>query len=679
MTPFAVWAPHAKSVAVQVAGSPHPLSRDDSGWWRTEISGVKPGSDYAFVVDGSKPLPDPRSPWQPNGVHSPSRLVDHGAFAWTDRHWQPRPLSSAVLYEVHIGTFTPEGTFDSAIEKLDYLRDLGITHVELMPVNEFSGDWGWGYDGVNLFAPHHSYGGPDGLKRLVDACHARHLAVLLDVVYNHFGPTGNYLASFGPYFTSHYKTPWGEAVNLDGPESGEVRRFFIDNALFWLSDYHFDGLRLDAVHALMDASAVHFLEQLADEVRVLEAITGRRKILIAESDLNDPQVVRSPVVGGYGLEAQWSDDFHHALHAVLARETSGYYEDFGRVAQIGKALTDSFVFDGEYSAHRKRRHGRPAVGVSSHRFLGYLQTHDQVGNRARGERIAHLAGMRRAKIGVALVLTSPFIPMLFQGEEFGASAPFQYFTHHDEEALARAVSEGRKREFAAFGWAPADVPDPQDPETFRRSKLDWQELESGSHREMLQWYRDLIALRRQLPELAAERAENLSFDAGEDCLRVKRGSIHLVCNLGEAERSVREENPAEIVLSSDSSARIEEFDILLPGDSCAIIREKNARGDTLARRSLFTTANAAKNSSWKTLSAGCDLGWNRSQLFHLLRVRHKSGTVSVRYDRRKSDRMHSTAREHRLHLALLRTRPEVRAVVWLPRARSIRPGPRSTL
>ena len=445
------------------------------GWWTAEAVSAAPGTDYAFRLDGGPPLPDPRSVWQPQGVHGPSRVLDHGAFPWTDGRWQQGPLPSAVLYELHVGTFTPEGTFEAAIARLDHLVDLGITHVELMPVAEFPGSRGWGYDGVDLYAPHHAYGGPEGLKRLVNACHAKGFAVLLDVVYNHLGPAGNYLERFGPYFTARHQTPWGPAVNLDGPGSDEVRRFFCDNALMWLRDYHLDGLRLDAVHALVDTSAVSFLEQLAAEVHALEAHLGRHLVLIAESDLNDPRVVRPPELGGYGLGAQWSDDFHHALHTVLTGERDGYYADFGSLADLAKALTGTFVYDGRYSHFRGRRHGRPTAGLTGDHFLGYLQNHDQIGNRAQGERSSHLPNSGRLKIAAALVLTSPFIPLLFQGEEWGASTPFQYFTDHDDPELGRAVREGRRVEFAGFGWAPEAIPDPQDPATFARSKLDWQE------------------------------------------------------------------------------------------------------------------------------------------------------------------------------------------------------------
>ena len=564
---FSVWAPKARAVSVRVDGRDYAMDANDLGWWKKAIAEAGPGTDYFFVLDGGKAVPDPRSQWQPEGVHGPSRVVDHSVFPWTDRAFVATALAQAIVYELHVGTFTPAGTFESAIERLDYLKDLGITHVELMPVNEFSGDWGWGYDGVDLFAPHHAYGSPDALKRLVDACHARGMAAILDVVYNHFGPTGNYLSMFGPYFTKHYATPWGEAINLDGPGSLEVRRFFCDNALHWLRDYHFDGLRLDAIHALLDQSAIHFLEQLAGEVRAFSA----SKVLIAESDLNDPRVVRPTELGGYGMDAQWSDDFHHALHSALTGETSGYYEDFGSLEALAGALTNTFVYDGRYSRHRQRIHGRPATGVSSHRFLGYAQTHDQVGNRAQGERLSHLAGSGRVKIGAALVLLSPFIPMLFQGEEFAASTPFQYFTHHEEEDLGRAVSEGRKREFAAFGWKPEDVPDPQDPRTFQRSKLLWQELESADHKQILDWYRALIRLRKTTPALSAERDASMAVDWGEAWIRLDRGGCAVFCNLAPHAQGLLVGKFTHILLASDESARIDHDTVVLPGESAVVL------------------------------------------------------------------------------------------------------------
>jgi maltooligosyltrehalose trehalohydrolase len=508
-------------------------------------------------------------------VHGPSRVLGQGAFPWTDERWQPRPLPSAVLYELHVGTFTPVGTFEAAIERLDHLVELGVTHVELMPVAEFPGERGWGYDGVDLYAPHHAYGGPEGLKRLVNAAHGKGLAVLLDVVYNHLGPAGNYLERFGPYFTDRYQTPWGQAVNLDGPGSDEVRRFFCDNALMWLRDYHLDGLRLDAVHALMDTSAVPFLEQLAAEVRALEAHLGRHLVLIAESDLNDPRVVRPSELGGYGLAAQWSDDFHHALHAVLTGERAGYYADFGRLADLAQALTGTFVYDGRYSRFRGHRHGRPTAGLTGDHFLGYLQNHDQVGNRARGERSSHLVNAGRLKIAAALVLTAPFVPLLFQGEEWGASTPFQYFTDHEDAELGRAVSEGRRAEFVAFGWAPDEVPDPQDPATYLRSKLEWRERERESHAGLFAWYRALIRLRRQSPALTDGRLERVRvhFDEAARWLVLERGPVTVACNLAaQAQRlPIRRQQPSEVLLTSDPMIEVGASGVALPPDSVVVL------------------------------------------------------------------------------------------------------------
>ena len=450
---FEVWAPRARTMDVKIGDKKFPLAQKQRGWWSAEVEEAGPDTDYGFVIDGLEPpLPDPCSQWQPNGVHGTSRVVDHAAFAWSDSGWQAPPLSSALIYELHLGTFTPEGTLKAAESHLDYLKDLGVTHVELMPIANFPGKRGWGYDGVDLYAPYNGYGEPGDLKHFVDACHAKGLAVVLDVVYNHLGPVGNYLEKFGPYFTASHSTPWGGAVNFEEAGATEVRRYLIDNALMWLRDYHMDGLRLDAVHAFNDRSAIHFLEQLTGEVRRLEAAMGKHFYLIAESDLNDPRIVKAEEAGGYGLDAQWSDDFHHALFAVISGERAGYYADFGSLAQLAKSLRCVFVYDGTYSEHRQRNHGRPVVGLSGHRFIGFVQNHDQVGNRARGERVSHEAGMGRAKIAAALVLTSPFVPMLFQGEEFGASAPFLYFTDYDDPELGRMISEGRKKEFVAFGW-----------------------------------------------------------------------------------------------------------------------------------------------------------------------------------------------------------------------------------
>jgi len=495
-------------------------------------SGDAPEVDYQFVLDDGDAYPDPRSPWQPYGIHGESRTVDHSRFRWTDEGWRAPPLSSAVIYELHIGTFTLEGTFDAAIEKLDALVDLGVTHIELMPVAEFPGDRGWGYDGVDLFAPHHGYGGPGGLKRLVDACHARGLAVVLDVVYNHLGPDGNYLNKYGPYFTDRHQTVWGSAVNLDGPGSPEVRRFLIDNAVMWLRDYHMDGLRLDAVHVIVDSSPVHFLEELAIAVEELQIALGRRLVLIAESDLNDPRIVIPRDSGGYGLHAQWSDDFHHALHCLLTGETSGYYSDFGSMEDLVKALTQVFVYNNRFSRFRGRMHGLPVENLSFNHFLGYLQNHDQIGNRARGERIHHMVSPQVAMIGAALVLTAPFVPMLFQGEEWSASSPFPYFTDHQDMQLAQAVRQGRWEEFSAFGWNPEQIPDPQDEQTFLSAKLNWDERDREPHRRMLDWYRSLIRLRKEYPDLSpgSTQPARVDFDVEASWLRIQRGRLVVLCN-----------------------------------------------------------------------------------------------------------------------------------------------------
>lgn len=572
MTAFGVWAPAAGRVEVEVRGGRTPMVPDgDRGWHRAEVDGVGPGDDYRFVVDGDA-LPDPRSPWQPDGVHGPSRLVDHGAFAWTDHGWGGVHLPSAVLYELHVGTFSAGGTFDGLTERLDHLVDLGVDAVELMPVNEFPGRRGWGYDGVDLFAPHHAYGGPDGLKRLVDACHRRGLGVVLDVVYNHLGPAGNYLSRFGPYFTDRYRTPWGEAVNLDGPGSEEVRAFVVDNALMWLRDYHLDGLRLDAVHGLVDTSATHVLEQLHVAVERLGAALGRPLFLIAESDLNDPRVVRRPEVGGYGVDAQWSDDLHHALHAVLTGERSGYYSDFGSMADVASALRQGFVYGGRYSAHRGRPHGRVDPALPGWRLLGYLQTHDQVGNRARGERIGALASPGRLKVGAALVLTSPFVPMLFAGEEWAASTPFPYFTDHEDPELADAVRRGRRAEFASFGWDPQDIPDPQDPETFAAARLDWDELRGEPHASILDWYRRLIDLRRRTPALRDGRLDAVvtRHDDAARWLVVERGPVTVAANIGWAEARV--EAVGDLVLASDPAVEARhDGTVALPPDTVAVV------------------------------------------------------------------------------------------------------------
>jgi maltooligosyltrehalose trehalohydrolase len=568
---YRVWAPKARNVQLELNDTVVPLQPGDDSWWTAEIP-RRPGDRYAYRVDGEGPFPDPRSLDQPCGVHGPSAWIAHD-FPWTDDGWQPPPLSAAVVYELHVGTFTVEGTFAAAIDRLPHLVDLGVTHVELMPVAEWSGDRGWGYDGVNFFAPHRAYGGPDGLKQFVDACHRNRLAVVLDVVYNHAGPCGNYLSRFGPYFTDRYCTPWGPAVNLDGPQSDDVRRFFADNAAMWFRDYHIDGLRLDAVHALIDSSATHFLRQLAVETRAMEAALGRHLCLIAESDLNDPQVVEPLESGGFAMDAQWSDDFHHAVHAVLTGERSGYYEDFGRLSDIATALQQAFVYAGRYSRHRGRVHGRAPIGLSGSRFIVSIQNHDQVGNRARGERLGHLVSPERVKIAAALLFTSPFVPMIFQGEEWGASSPFLYFTSHDDASLGDAVRDGRRREFAAFGWDPDQIPDPQDEATWRQSQLRWDELSRPEHRDMLEWYRALITLRRDVPSLrdGDYTACRVTVDESQQWLTVRRRDVVLVCNLSQQAVQIPLTGVSGVRLASTPDVAVCDGQVRLPRESCAVI------------------------------------------------------------------------------------------------------------
>jgi maltooligosyltrehalose trehalohydrolase len=549
---------------------------DEQGWWRLRVEEAGPGTDYGFQVnDEQAVVPDPRSLWQPNGVHGLSRVYDQNEFAWADAAFQPPPLSSAVIYELHVGTFTPEGTLDGAIAKLDYLVKLGISHVELMPVASFDGTHGWGYDGVALFAVHEPYGGPDALKRFVDAAHAKGLAVVLDVVYNHFGPSGNYTGKFGPYTIDSHHTPWGGAVNLEGPWSHVVRRYFIDNALMWMRDFHIDGLRLDAVHAYVDRSAIHFLEQLAQETRALEAALGKSKVLIAESDSNDPRIVSAREAGGLGMDAQWSDDFHHALFSVLNRgPREGYYVDFGSLAQLAKALEQTFVYDGIFSGHRKRVHGKSARHLPQHRFLGFIQNHDQVGNRAVGERLQENVGFERAMVAAAIVMMSPFVPMIFQGEEWAAASPFQYFADHSDAALAKAVSAGRRKEFEAFGWDPNSIPDPEKRETFQRSKLQWQEAGEGDHARMLAWYRDLIRLRRSTPGLNNGEPGNIrvSYEEQEKWISFERGDIRVLCNFGERERAFPVPTGTAVLLGSQAGLATRDGMIAVGADSVAIVR-----------------------------------------------------------------------------------------------------------
>jgi maltooligosyltrehalose trehalohydrolase len=583
---FTVWAPDAELVELLLCGPPderraaperHPMAPEGGGWWSLTVDDAGPGTDYLYSVDGGPGRPDPRSRWQPYGVEGPSRVLDDEAFEWSDAGWVPPLPGDAVIYEIHVGTFSAEGTFRGAIGHLHELAELGVTHVQMMPVAAFSGRWGWGYDGVDLFAPHPIYGSPDDLKAFVDAAHGHGLAVLLDCVYNHLGPVGNFLRDFGPYFTDKYATPWGEAVNVDDAGSTEVRRFIVDNALMWLRHYRIDGLRLDAVHAIIDTSAVHILEQLSAEVEALGAEVGRRFVLVAESDRNDPRMLQPRSAGGLGIDAHWNDDFHHAVHVALTDEQESYYVDYGGLKPLADALRHAYVYRGQYSEHRERNHGRPAVGLSGHSFVGYVQNHDQIGNRAQGERATHLLGPRRLMIAAAVVMTSPFVPMLFQGEEWAASAPFPYFAdHRDDPDLADAVRQGRLDEFAAFGWDPDVVADPEDPATFRSARVDRTERSREPHASLWRWYRDLIALRTAEPSLRDGRFDevDVAFDDGRGTLAYRHGDIGLALNLGPEIAMVTLPGglALEVVLASDDRVAATGAEVELPPDTVAVVR-----------------------------------------------------------------------------------------------------------
>lgn len=570
-----VWAPRASMVDLVTRRGSVPMEQVGGGWWSVELPSSLEKSDYAFSLDGGEPRPDPRSQFQPEGVHGFSRPVDFGSFSWTDQGWRPPPLSASIIYELHVGTFTMEGTFDGAISKLDQLVELGITHVELMPIAEYSGDRNWGYDGVDLFAPHHSYGGPMGLMRFVDACHARGLGVIIDVVYNHLGPDGAYLSLFGPYTTDRYRTPWGSAINLDGAESEEVRRFLCDNAVAWLRDYHCDGLRIDAVHAFFDMSAFHFLEQLRSEVRWLEASLGRSLVIIAESDLNQPALVTPPEAGGQGLDAQWNDDFHHAIHSLITTERAGYYIDFGSLEAFARSLTNVFVYDGKFSAFRRRNHGRPVGDLSAHRFVGFIQNHDQIGNRALGERLGQLVDVNLLKMAAAALFTGPFVPMLFQGEEWNASTPFLYFTGYSDRALGDAVRTGRRQEFAHIAEV-KDVPDPQDRATFDRSKLNWAERDEEPHRDILNWYKSLVELRRHFRDFVDpdRRSLSVSYDEASRWLLIQRRRSVVLFNFGLEHISIplrNRGNQLKIALASQPESRIGVDHADIPGRTVTIL------------------------------------------------------------------------------------------------------------
>jgi len=571
-----VWAPAVDRVRLrrEGGGADAELDRDEGGWWRASLA-LEDGEVYGFILGDSDAVrPDPRSRRQPRGVHEPSAYFDHAGFAWTDQAWTGRQLAGGLIYELHIGTFTPDGTLDAAIGRLDHLVDLGVTHVELLPVNGFNGEWNWGYDGVLWYTVHESYGGPAAYQRFVDAAHAAGLAVVQDVVYNHLGPSGNHLPEFGPYLRDARRNTWGFSVDLDEPA---VRAYIVENALMWLRDYHVDGLRLDAVHALKDDGPVHILQELAEASDALSAHVGRPLTLIAESDLNDPRLIMPREAGGYGLTAQWSDDWHHSVHVALTGETVGYYEDFAALEAVPKVWASGFFHDGTYSSFRGRDHGFPIPReVATGRLVTFAQSHDQVGNRAEGDRLSQSLSFERLAVAAVLTLTAPGTPMLFQGEEWGASTPWQFFTSHPEPELGEATAKGRREEFARMGWGSAPVPHPQDPETFRRSTLQWEESDVGDHGRLLALYRALARLRRQHPELTDPSFAQLDAcvsegsDAAHRSFRLRRGTLEVLINLTHAAETF--DGVAHVLLATDAATALSGDSLLLPPDSAAVVQ-----------------------------------------------------------------------------------------------------------
>ena len=586
-----VWAPRARRMRVRTLADdgarsaereltgPHPRE-GVSGWWSADLD-LDDGERYGFLIDDSDQVrPDPRSRRQPDGVHGPSAAFDPHRFAWTDSAWTGRQLAGGVLYELHLGTFTPDGSLDAAIARLDHLAELGITHVELLPVNAFNGAWNWGYDGVLWYAVQESYGGPRAYQRFVDAAHARGLAVIQDVVYNHLGPSGNYLPEFGPYLRAGEGNPWGDSIDL---HERAVRDHILANAEMWMTDFHVDGLRLDAVHALHDESPVHILQELAQRTDALSAQLDRPLSLIAESDLNDPTLILPREAGGFGLTAQWSDDWHHSVHVALTGETTGYYADFAAADAVPKVSRHGFFHDGTYSSFRGRVHGSPIPdAVPSWRLVTFAQDHDQVGNRARGDRLSATLSPARLAVAAVLTLTAPGTPMLFMGEEWGASTPWQFFTSHPEPELGRAVREGRVAEFARMGWDPADVPDPQDPATFQRSHLEWSETNVPAHAALLNLYRDLITLRRTRPELSDPDLTHtrvvVTRDDGEPSARtyrIDRGGSAVLINL-TADVVVFDIDPGDAVLLSTSAVEPVDGRLHVPSEAAVVLGQAHA-------------------------------------------------------------------------------------------------------
>jgi len=573
-----VWAPRAERVRLRRPGQDDvELEKADAGWWAADVE-LAPGDEYGFVLDDADALrPDPRSRRQPRGVHEASAHFDPSVFSWTDGSWTGRQLAGGIVYELHIGTFTPEGTLDAAIGRLDHLVELGVTHVELLPVNAFNGEWNWGYDGVLWYAVHEAYGGPEAYQRFVDAAHAAGVAVVQDVVYNHLGPSGNYLPEFGPYVRDAERNTWGASIDLDQPA---VRAHIIENALMWLDDYHVDALRLDAVHALKDGSEKHLLRELAERVDALSAHVGRPLMLIAESDLNDPTLILPREAGGYGLTAQWSDDWHHAVHVALTGETAGYYADFAAPDALAKVWTRGFFHDGTHSSFRGREHGSPIPqDVPAWRLVTFAQDHDQIGNRATGDRLSQTLSTDRLAVAAVLTMTAPGTPMLFQGEEWGASTPWQFFTSHPEPELGEATAKGRIGEFARMGWDESVVPDPQDPETFRRSKLDWSEASAGDHARLLELYRALARLRRERPELTdpsfaslgAELVGGEGTDAVHRAFRLGRGAVEILVNLTGGEMLFAVPKLSRVLLTTSARVHVAEGMLAVPPDAAVVV------------------------------------------------------------------------------------------------------------
>jgi maltooligosyltrehalose trehalohydrolase len=599
---FIIWAPFLQKVALKIISADEqliPMTKDERGYWHAFMKDILPSVQYLYVLEETRERPDPASGFQPHDVHGTSQVVDHTAFKWQDAGWKSMALNDYVIYELHVGTFTPEGNFDAVIPRLRELKETGVTALQIMPVAQFAGERNWGYDGVYPFAVQNSYGGPDGFKKLINACHQYGIAVVLDVVYNHFGPEGNYLWDYGPYFTDQYKTPWGRAINFDGPYSNEVRNFFIQNALHWFQHYHIDALRLDAIHGIYDMSARPFLLELAERVEDFSKQQGQKLYLIAESDLNNVTVIQEQERCGYGIDALWCDDFHHSVHTLLTGETNGYYMDFGRIEHIVKALREGQVYSGQYSAFRKRNHGNSSKDTSADRFIVFSQNHDQVGNRLRGERLSSLISFEAQKLSAGLIILSPYIPLLFMGEEYGETAPFLYFVSHSDQNLREGVRQGRKKEFEAFNWK-EEPPDPCNTETLLRSRIDWEKRNHGTGRVLRDFYTHLVQLRKAVPALAHLDKNSLDVTGDEEKKLVfarrwkDTNQVLIVYNFNRADVSISPQ-PCDGQWSKvmDSSDRkwngpgtllpeliVSAQEITMHGESVALYRKDSLRKNT---------------------------------------------------------------------------------------------------